>query len=213
MQLHAVQAPNRQRLEVFDVFIGLATLAALASLFFPWFTAEYQPHLSAANVCFDASVPEPGSGCLQSWSGWRTISLHWLVPILAFIATPTAAKRVLGERPRPQTLEFMGLAGAILAVVALGFFVTPDLQALNSAQAEAAATYSADPWVYTSVSYAWGIFNALGFAFVGFVAVTLRVKEDPENLDPGRAQGTLIVLGVAAALLPLTYIGELLTRF
>ncbi len=43
--------------------------------------------------------------------------------------------------------------------------------------------------------------------------MTLRVKEDPENLDPGRAQGTLIVLGVAAALLPLTYIGELLTRF
>lgn len=213
MQLHAVQAPDRHRLVVFDVFIGFAAVAMLVSLFLPWFTAEYQPHLTATSACFDNSIPEPGAGCLQSWSGWRTISLHWLVPVLAFIAAPTAAKRVFGERPRPQTPEFMALAGAILAVSALSFFLTPDLQALNVAQAEAAATYSAQPWVYTSVSYAWGIFNALGFALVGFVAVSLRVKEDPENLDPGRAQGALIVLAVVAALFPLTFMGELLTRF
>ena len=213
MQLHAVQAPDRQRLVIFDVFIGLATVAVVGSLFLPWFTAEYAPHWSAANVCFDASVPEPGAGCLQNWSGWRTISLHWLVPVVAFVAVPSVARRVVGERPRPQGAEFMGLAGAILAVVALGFFITPDLEALNAAQTRAAATYSAEPWVYTSVSYAYGIFNALGFGLVAFIAAGLRVKEDPESLDPGRAQGTLIVLAMIAALFPITYLGEVLTRF
>lgn len=213
MQLQAVEAPDRQRLVIFDVFVGLAAMAVVASLFLPWFTAEYEPHWSAANVCFDASIPEPDGGCLQSWSGWRTISLHWLVPVLAFVAAPKVANRVFGERPRPQVAEFMGLTGAILAVIALGFLLTPDLEALNVAQAEAASTYSADPWVYTSVSYAHGIFNALGFALVGFVAAALRMKEDPENLDPGRAQGALIVLASIAALFPITYLGEVLTRF
>ena len=213
MKLHAVEAPDRQRLVIFDVFIGMAAIAVIASLFLPWFIAHYEPHWSAANVCFDGSIPEPGVGCLQNWSGWRTISLHWLVPVLAFVAVPKAATRISGERHRPQVPEFMGLTGAILAVVALGFFLTPDLGALNVAQAETAATYSAEPWVYTSVSYAYGIFNALGFGLVGFIAAGLRVKQDPENLDPGKAQGTLIALTLTAALFPITYLGEILTRF
>ena len=50
------------------------------------------------------------------------------------------------------------------------------------------------------------------FVLVAFVAAGLRAKEDPEMLDLGKAQGSLIVLALAASLIPITYLGEILTR-
>ena len=208
-----VKTIDTRRVVGFDVFVAAASLAVLILLFFPWFVAEYEPHAGASLACFNDSSPTASGQCLQSWSGWRTISIHWALPVLAFIAFPTAAMRVLGERQPPIDREWLTLTGALVAVVALGFFLTPDLAGLNEVQADQAALYSADPWVYTSVRYSTGIFGALGFAFAAFVAGALRAKADPSGYLPGRAHGALILVAIVLALFPMAYLGEIVTRF
>ena len=204
---------DTRRVVGLDVFVAVAAAAVLASLFFPWFVAEYEPHSGSTLACFGDSAISPSGQCVQSWSGWRTISIHWALPIAAFIAFPTAAMRVLGEHKRPVDREWLALTGVIVAVVALGFFLTPDLAGLNEVQAEQAAFYSAEPWVYTSVRYSAGIFGALGFALATFVAAALRAKTDPNGREPGRSHGALIVVALVLALFPIAYLGEIVTRF
>jgi hypothetical protein len=213
MKLHVVESVDTRRVVGLDLFVAMAAVAVLASLFLPWFTAEYEPHRSVAQACFDKTAISGSGSCLQNWSGWRTISLHWALPIAAFIAFPVSLMRILGDRHRPQEREWLALSGALFVVVALGFFLTPDLAALNEVQAEQAALYSAEPWVYTSVRYSTGIFAALGFAFAAFVAAALRAKTDPNGFEPGRSHGALIVLALVLVLFPIAYLGEIVTRF
>ena len=204
---------DTRRVVAFDVFVATAALAVLVSLFFPWFVAEYEPHAGASLACFDDSALSSSGSCLQTWSGWRTISIHWALPIAAFVAFPTAGLRILGERQRPIDREWLTLTGALVAVVALGFFFTPDIAGLNEVQAEQAALYSAEPWVYTSVRYSIGIFGALGFALAALVAGALRAKTDPSGQEPGRSHGALIVVALVLSLFPMAYLGEIVTRF
>lgn len=213
MELRSVEALDSRRLAGFDIFVAVAAMAVVVSLFLPWFVAEYEPHVGAARACFDDSNVNTNGFCTQSWSGWRTISLHWAIPLVAFIAFPEAARRVLGEPHRAESREWLTLGGVILAVVFLGFFLTPNLDALNAAQTDQAALYSAEPWVYTSVRYTQGIYSALGFAFTAFAAAGLRTHTDPAGHIRGRSHGALIVLALVAALFPLAYFGEILTRF
>jgi hypothetical protein len=213
MELRVVEPIDTRRVVGFDVFVAVAALAVLVSLFFPWFAAEYEPHAGASLACFDDSALTSSGQCLQGWNGWRTISIHWALPIVAFVAFPTAAMRILGERQRPIDREWLTLTGGLVAVVALGFFLTPDLAGLNQVQADQAALYSAEPWVYTSVRYSTGIFGALGFAFAAFVAAALRAKADPSGREPGRSHGALIVLALVLALFPMAHLGEIVTRF
>lgn len=116
MELRVVKTIDTRRIVGFDVFVAVAALAVLISLFFPWFVAEYEPHAGASLACFDDSSMTSSGRCLQSWSGWRTISIHWALPIVAFIAFPTAAMRVLGERRSPIDREWLTLTGALVAV-------------------------------------------------------------------------------------------------
>lgn len=213
MELRSVETLDSRRLTGFDVFVAIAAVAVLASLFLPWFVAEYVPHTGAAKACFEDSMLNDSGMCTQSWSGWRTISLHWAIPIAAFVAFPVAARRVLGERHTAGSREWLTLAGVVLAVVFLGFFLTPNLDGLNAAQSDQAALYSAEPWVYTSVHYARGIYSALGFAFTAFVAAGLRTHTDPDGHVEGRSHGALITLALVGALFPIAYLGEILTRF
>ncbi|MBT8165340.1 MAG: hypothetical protein HKO63_12760 [Acidimicrobiia bacterium] len=213
MELHVVEPVDTRRVVALDVFVAVAAVAVLASLFFPWFTAEYEPHTVAAQACFDDSVVSSSGWCEQSWSGWRTISLHWALPVAAFVAFPVSLMRILGDHHRPVEREWLALSGALFAVVAFGFFLTPDLAALNAVQAEQAALYSAEPWVYTSVHYATGIFGALGLAVAAFTAAAMRARIDPAGHQPGRSHGALIVLALVLALFPISYVGELVTRF
>lgn len=133
---------DRRRVVGLDLFVAVAALAVLISLFFPWFVAEYEPHAGVSLACFDDSSLTASGRCLQTWSGWRTISIRWALPIAAFIAFPTAGLRILGDHQRPADREWLTLTGALVAVVALGFFLTPDLAALNQIQADQAALYS-----------------------------------------------------------------------
>lgn len=208
-----MDAIDTRRVVGLDVFVAVAALAALVALFFPWFVAEYEPHAGVSLACFDDSALASSGSCLQTWSGWRTISIHWALPIVAFVAFPTAGLRILGEHQRAVDREWLTLTGVLVAVVALGFFLTPDLAALNQLQADQAALYSAEPWVYTSVRYSTGIFGALGFAFAAFVAGALRAKTDPNGHEPGRSHGALIVVALVLALFPIAYLGEIVTRF
>lgn len=208
-----VEPIDTRRAVVIDVFVAIAAVAVLISLFFPWFTAEYEPHTASAQACFNDSAISGSGFCLQSWSGWRTISLHWALPIAAFVAYPTAIMRILGDRHRPSEREWLTLTGILVAVVALGFFFTPNLAALNEVQAEQAALYSAEPWVYTGVQYASGIFGALGLAVATFVAAALRAKTDPEGQEAGRSHGALIAVALVLILFPIAYLGEIVTRF
>lgn len=213
MELRAVTAIDSRRLAAFDLLIAVAAGAVLVSLFLPWFVAEYEPHTAAAQACFDQAGAGESGYCVQSWNGWRTISIHWALPIAAFLAFPTAAQRVLGERHRPVSREWLALTGALLGVVTLGFFFTPDLAGLNQAQIDQARIFSAEPWIYTSVRYSTGIFSALGFALTGFVAAALRTQFDPDGVTTGRSHAALVVVALVLALLPMAYLGELLTRF
>ncbi|MDH3605888.1 MAG: hypothetical protein OER12_02715 [Acidimicrobiia bacterium] len=213
MELRSVESLDARRLTGFDVFVGVAAVAVLVSLFLPWFVAEYEPHTNAARACFEDSTLNEAGMCTQSWSGWRTISVHWAIPIGAFIAFPAAARRVLGERHCATSREWLTLAGVLVGVAFLSFFLTPNLDGLNAAQAYQAALYSAEPWVYTSVHYARGIYSALGFAFTAFVAAGLRTHTDPDGHIEGRSHGALIVLALVGALFPIAYLGEVLTRF
>lgn len=213
MQLRSVEALDSRRLAGFDVFIAVAAMAVIGSLFLPWFVAEYEPHVGSALACFEDSIVNDAGMCTQSWSGWRTISLHWAIPLAAFIAFPAAARRVLGERHIAGQREWLTLAGVVVAVVFLGFFLTPNLDGLNAAQADQAALYAAEPWVYTSVHYARGIYSALGFAFTAFVAAGLRTHTDPDGHIQGHSHGALIVLALIGGLFPIAYLGDLLTRF
>ena len=213
MELKAVPALDTRRIAVLDVFAALAALAVLASLFLPWFVAEYQPHPESALVCFDSAVPNAGGFCEQAWSGWQTISIHWIVPAAAFVAVPAAARRIWGDRHRPNSVEWLSLTGSVLAVVALGFFLTPDLGALNEAQVAQAELYAAEPWVYTTVTYSSGLFSALGFALASFVTAALRVREDPDHQVPGLGSAALLAIAVVAAIFPISWLGEVVTRF
>ena len=213
MELRSVETLDSRRLAGFDVFVGVAAVAVIISLFLPWFVAEYEPHTGAAMACFDESGLNSAGFCTQSWNGWRTISIHWAVPLVAFIAFPVAGRRVLGERHRANSREWLTLSGVIVAVVFLGFFLTPNLGGLNAAQADQAALFSAEPWVYTSVHYARGIYAAIGFAFTAFVAAGLRAHTDPDGHVEGRSHGALIALALVGALFPIAYLGEILTRF
>ncbi len=213
MELRVVETVDARRVAGLDLFIAATAIAVLISLFLPWFLAEYEPHVSAARACFSDSHVSSSGTCVQSWNGWRTISLHWALPVVVFVAYPQAAVRILGERRQPKRREPLTLSGALLAVVVLGFFLTPDLTGLNEAQAEQAALYAAEAWVYTSVTYTSGIFSALGFAFAGFVAGALRSHLDPAGVEVGRSHGGLIIVALVLALLPIAYLGEILTRF
>lgn len=213
MELRVVEPIAAPRVAGLDVFIAAAAAGVFASLFLPWFVAEYEPHASAALACFDEAGVTASGACAQSWNGWSTISLHWALPIAAFVAFPRAAVRMVGERRPPAAREFMALTGVLLAVVTLGFFLTPDLAALNRVQAEQAVRYAAQPWVYTAVSYTSGIFSALGFALAAFVASALRSQADPAGTEPGRAHSALVIVALVLALLPIAYLGEILTRF
>lgn len=213
MELRVVEPIDTRRVAVIDVFVAITAVAVLVSLFFPWFTAEYEPHTASARACFNDSALSGSGACLQSWSGWRTISLHWALPVAAFVAYPTAIMRILGDRHRPSEREWIALTGILVAVIALGFFFTPNLAALNEVQAEQAALYSAEPWVYTSVQYAAGIFAALGLAVAALVAAALRTKADPGGREPGRSHGALIAVALVLVLFPIAYVGEIVTRF
>jgi len=213
MELHVVEPVDTRRVVALDVFVAAAAVAVLIALFLPWFTAHYQPHTAAAQACFNDSAVSSSGQCLQNWSGWRTISLHWALPIAAFVAFPVSLMRILGDRSRPVDREWLTLTGVLVAVIALGLFLTPDLAALNAVQAEQAALYSAEPWFYTSVQYSTGIFTALGLAVAAFVAAALRAKLDPGGHEPGRSHGALIVVALVLVLFPIAYIGELVTRF
>ena len=107
----------------------------------------------------------------------------------------------------------MLLTGAILAVVSLGFFLTPDLGALNEAQLAQAKLYTAEPWVYTTVTYSSGLFSALGFAVACFVTAALRVREDPEHRVAGLGSAALLAISLVAAIFPISWLGEVVTRF
>lgn len=215
MELQAIELPDvdaRAHVAMLDLFVGLMALAVLASLFMPWFVAEYRPE-GSFRACFDGSLPAADGVCRQTWSAWRTISPAWAIPFLAFMMAPSTLLRILGERDRPGRGEWLTLSGALLAVGLFALIFVPDISALNRAQAEQAAIYSAEPWIYTSIDYGRGIFTTIGWAGAAFAASLFRVRSG-DDFGPSKFSGfALMSLAAVGALLAMSYIGDLVTRF
>jgi hypothetical protein len=202
---------RRFELSALDIFIGLMAIAVLASFFLPWFTAAYEPHHYESLYCFDGA-PSQGS-CSQTWNAWQAISPAWALPLLTFALVPEALLRVLGEKDQTEGRDWLLLAGTLLAVAVLGIVFVPDLHALNRTQESQAALYGAQPWVYTSVSYASGLFATIGLATAGVVGSYIRIRRFP-RLEPTRhANFALISLTAVAAVIGMSFVGDIVTRF
>lgn len=195
-------------LSALDIFVGITALAVLGSFFLPWFTAGYEPHQL---LCFDGQ-PQQGS-CYQNWNAWQTISPAWAIPVLTFILAPSALLRILGERGEAQSRDWILLAGTLVAVAVLGIVFVPDLGGLNQAQASQAALYGAEPWIYTSVEYAPGLFATIGLATAVFVGAYVRVHRFPRFEATRHANFALVSLAAVAAVIAMAFVGDIVTRF
>lgn len=215
MELQAIDAPEaraRAHIAVLDIFVGLMALAVLASLFMPWFVAEYRSE-GGVRACFDGSLPAADGVCTQTWSAWRTISPAWAIPFLAFMIAPSTLLRILGEREGPGRNEWLTLSGGLLAVGVFALIFVPDISALNEAQAAQAAIYSADPWIYTSIEYGRGIFTTIGWAGAALAASIVRVAPGSHPTNSRYAGFALMSLAAVSGLIAMSYVGDLVTRF